>query len=87
MKLIKKPELIPSWRKAWRLWSVRLNAIGLVITGCFFVDPNILLFFFNSLPDDIRNLLPANGMLVTAIVIYSAAILVRVVKQKSVEDE
>jgi hypothetical protein len=51
-------KLIDGWRQAWRLWSVRLSAIGAILMGWAALAPDALLQAWNALPADVQALLP-----------------------------
>jgi hypothetical protein len=51
-------KLIDGWRQAWRLWSVRLSAIGAILMGWAALTPDALLQAWNALPADVQALLP-----------------------------
>jgi hypothetical protein len=78
-------KLIPHWRAMWRAWSVRLNAVGLVIMGWVFFDPSAALFLLNSMPLAVQRLLPGNIITLLSVLFYAAAILARIVKQPKLE--
>lgn len=62
--------LVPEWRKAWKLWSVRLAGFfGLI--GAYFSDPNNAAMWTNALygiPAEYRKLIPGVMFLVLAFV-------------------
>lgn len=78
-------KLITGWRRAWRLWSVRVPAIGATIFGLLLAAPDFLLSIWNSLPAEIQELIPNRTGF--ALVITGASMIARVVRQKGVADE
>lgn len=44
--------------RAWSLWSVRMPAIGAILTGFAVAAPDALLQIWNALRDQIRSLVP-----------------------------
>lgn len=51
--------LIPHWRKAWRLWSVRLSALATAIWAYLLASPETMLAVLNQIPADMRAWLPS----------------------------
>jgi hypothetical protein len=47
-------KLIPDWYLSWRLWSVRLAAIGALLSALIAGAPDALLAAWNALPDEVR---------------------------------
>lgn len=72
-----KQHLVPNWRKAWRMWSVRLNALGAVIVAAVTASPDVLLAVSAYLPP--RLALGLLGLL------FVAPAIARLVKQKKLE--
>lgn len=80
-------KLIPNWKSMWRAWSVRLNAIGLVFMGWVFFDPSAALMLLNSMPSEVRALLPGNALSFVSFAIYGTAIIARMVKQPKLQEK
>lgn len=78
-------KLITGWRRAWRLWSVRVPAIGATIFGLLLAAPDTLLTIWNGLPVEIQELIPNRTAI--ALLITGASMIARVVRQKGVADE
>lgn len=64
-----KDRIIADWRKAYRLWSVRLSALGLAVMSAW-----------PSIPQDIRELIPGQRWI--AAIMFAAVILGRLVNQE-----
>jgi hypothetical protein len=67
--------------RAWPLWSVRMSAIGAILTGLAAAAPDTLLQIWNALPDEIRNLVPASIAHVIPTLLFVATIVVRLIPQ------
>lgn len=71
---------IPDWRQAWRLWSVRVSAIGAAIFAFLLAAPDQVQAIWNALPPDIQAMVPnAKGV---ALGITVAVTIARVLQQK-----
>ena len=64
-----KARLIADWRRAYRLWSVRLSALGLAIMSAW-----------PSIPQEVRELIPGQRWIAAAM--FAAVILGRLVNQE-----
>ena len=78
--------LIDDWAtRWWRLWSVRLNAIGLALTAWMWFDPGAVLYIVNIMPPSVRAALPPNADLVIGGTFFALAMLARLVKQPKLD--
>lgn len=77
-------KLIPSWRRAARLWSVRVPAIGATIFGALLAAPDQALAIWTALPPEVQALVPGTRGL--GLALSAAAIVARLLKQKGVDD-
>lgn len=73
--------LIENARIWWRLWSIRLNAIGLAILGYVQFDPIGALAVWNMLPGEVRRVAPPNILTVIGMVLFGLSMLARLVHQ------
>lgn len=80
-KLIKKPELIPDWKKAWRFWSMRLAALGTAITSLLILWPDAALQAWNLLPQDLKSVLPERMVPIIGVGIFILSMVARVINQ------
>ena len=80
-------KLIPHWRAMWRAWSVRLNAIGVLILGWFTFDPVSLLAVWNMMPAPVRDLIPAQLLSLVGLLLFALSLLARVVRQPKMEEK
>lgn len=77
--------LIENWKAAWKLWSVRLNAIGLALVSWPMIDPSSALALWHAMPREVRDMLPQQTGQIVAITLFAAAAIARVVKQPKLE--
>lgn len=71
----------------WKLWSVRLHALGLLITGWLTAVPDAALFAWNAMPADMKAFLPPQYMPFIGMAILVLGILARFVKQEKLTKE
>jgi hypothetical protein len=69
--------------RAWPLWSVRMSAIGAILTGLAAAAPDTLLQIWNALPDEIRTRFPDSIAHAIPTLLFVATIVVRLIPQKS----
>jgi hypothetical protein len=75
------------WLQAWPLWSVRVSAIGAIITAFAAAAPDTLLQVWNSLPDELKGVLPAGFASIIPTLLFAATIVVRLIPQKAVAEK
>lgn len=78
-------QLIENARNWWRLWSQRLNAVGLALLGWFAFDPVATLYVWNAMPHAVRDIVPPRYMLLLSAVFFALAMIARMVKQPKLE--
>lgn len=74
-------KLIDGWRQSWRLWSVRVSALGAILTGLALAAPDFLQNLWNGLPSDARALLPASVTHAVPLILFVLTIVSRLVAQ------
>lgn len=74
--------LIPDARAAWKLWSVRLSALGTAVYATALVWPDGVLALWNAMPPEIREIVPEPFGHVIAAILFAAVIAVRLIKQR-----
>lgn len=79
-----KLKLIDQWRSFWRMWSMRLNAVGLAILGYITVSPEIITQAWYALPADMKNMLPPNYLMWISVGLFALGLIARVIKQESI---
>ncbi|WP_288935487.1 hypothetical protein [uncultured Sphingomonas sp.] len=76
-------KLIEEWRQSWRLWSVRLSALGAILTGLALAAPDFLQSLWNGLPTDLRALLPVSVTHAVPTALFILTIVARIVSQNA----
>lgn len=80
-------KLIPNWRKAHRMASMQLAAIGSLLTSVLIAVPDVAVYAWNMLPAEFRSWVPPQYMPLVGVVIFALSMLARVVQQKSVSGD
>lgn len=80
-------KLVPDWRLMLQAWSVRLNAIGVILLGWFAVDPVSVLAVWNMMPAAVRDLVPSQIVSITGAVLFAFAFLSKFVRQPKLEEK
>jgi len=74
------------WLRAWPLWSVRMSALGALLTAFAAAAPDTLLQIWNALPDNLRSVFPEAVAHALPTILFIATIVVRLIPQKSTDD-
>lgn len=74
---------IDDWRRWHKLWSVRLNIIGSTLMTIYMAWPGIVLEVWNFMPGELKERMPPRLMLGLALLFFLAAMVARLIKQKS----
>lgn len=82
-----KLKLLPHWHVLWRSWSVRFNAIGVLILGWFAIDPVSLLAVWNMMPAPVRDLIPEQLLSTIGAVLFGLSMLARLVRQPKMQEK
>lgn len=77
--------LIEDVRHAWRLWSVRVSAIGAILFAVLTAAPDQALALWQALPPEVQDLVPNARQLGLALLTASA--IARVVRQRGPLDQ
>ncbi len=77
--------LVENARQWWRLWSMRLNAIGLAILGWISFEPVSVLTVWNMMPPAVRDHFPPRTMLVVSMAFFALSMMARLVRQPKLE--
>jgi hypothetical protein len=70
------------WSRAWPLWSVRVSALGAILTALAAAAPDMLLQLWNALPAEILALVPASIGRIVLTLLFVATIAARLISQK-----
>lgn len=79
-----KEHLVPEARNWWRLASIRLNALGLLILGWVQVDPVGVLSVWNMMPAAVTRALPSAAVTWLGMSIFALSMIARLVVQPKV---
>jgi hypothetical protein len=74
-------KVINGWRQAWRLWSVRLSAIGAIIMGWAALAPDALLQAWNALPADVQAMVPESVGKAIPFLLFVGTLVARLIPQ------
>lgn len=77
-----RARLIDDARLWWRFWSMRLAALGAIVTASAQWFPDALSAAWNAIPPDMRALLPAPLLHSIPVVLFAAIMVARVVAQR-----
>ena len=86
MKLDAMRRVRDLWLRAWPLWSVRMSALGAILTAFAAAAPDTLLQIWNGLPDEIRAVFPDSVARVIPTLLFVATAVVRLIPQKPAGD-
>ena len=78
-------KLIPEWKQSWRWFSSWVGAAYAAVMAVILVAPSQLLWLFNALPFQIRNLLPEWLQLILAFGVFFGAFWAARVKAQGVK--
>lgn len=73
-------KLIDNWRKAHRLWSVRISAMATALWAYLLASPETMLAVLNQIPADMRAWLPS----FIPIALFALVTFARVVRQDKI---
>jgi hypothetical protein len=76
-----KFSLIDDWKTAYKLWSVRLSAVGAMLLSAVALFPADALWLWNMMPGEVRSLLPENFAIIAGAIVFALSIAARLVKQ------
>lgn len=75
-------KLVPNWREGWRMWSIRLNALGTFLMGWILVWPESALTLWQLVPAEARSVLPPRFVMIVPLICFALATGARVIKQR-----
>lgn len=79
--------LVPEARAWWKLWSIRLNALGLAILAWVQVDPVSVLGVWNMMPSAVTRAVPPSAMMWIGMALFALSMLARLVSQPKVKPD
>ena len=77
-------KLIDNWKQSWRMWSIRLNAVGLAMLAWIQIDPVSVMIVWNMMPIDARRVLPDNFLMIVGSSLFALSMIARLVRQEKV---
>lgn len=75
-------KLVDDAKVWWKLWSIRLGALGTALTGLLIASPEAVLFAWNLLPQDLRAAIPPQYVPFIGVFIMGMSVVARLVKQE-----
>lgn len=69
----------------WKLWSIRLNAIGLAILGWVSFDPVGVLSVWNMMPHAVTQAFPPSALKYVGMTLFALSMIARLVRQPKLE--
>jgi hypothetical protein len=81
-------KFIEDWTcKWWRFWSLRLNALGLLILSWCQFDPVGVLYVWSMMPVMVQEVLPRNFVVLTGMALTALAMIARLVTQPAIQEK
>lgn len=74
--------LIAYWREWWKLWSLRLGALGTAVSGILIASPDAALYVWNLMPSDLKATIPPDYTPFIGVFIFVMSMFARLVKQE-----
>jgi hypothetical protein len=78
-------KLIEGARQWWRMWSQRINALGLLILSYIAIDPVSVLVVWNMMPPEVRARAPVTLVASIGAILFGLSMLARMVRQPKLE--
>lgn len=78
-------KLIENCRHWWKLWSIRLNALGLALMAWIQIDPVSVLAVWNMLPGHTASYLPRGVVAALGGILFLLSMMSRLVHQPKLE--
>jgi hypothetical protein len=76
-----KLEFIDNVKHAWRMWSLRFQAIAATIISWFVLSPDAALYVWKNLPDEFKSAIPPEYMPMIGVAIMGIGMFARLIKQ------
>jgi hypothetical protein len=77
-----KTKLVPYWRSAWRLWSVRIAGIGAIFWTYALAFPDAAIQVWQALPGEIKSVfVPSKLSGYVSLVLFVLTIISRITHQ------
>jgi hypothetical protein len=80
-----RARIVADWRRGWRFWSVRLQALALASGTLLAAAPEALVEAWRAMPPYLRTMIPAEMAPWLPLLFGALAILARFIRQKQVD--
>lgn len=80
-------KLIPNWRDGWKFWSVRVQAIGILILLMLEQIPDVVYSAWEALPTELQSLIPDSSLKIVAYAALIGGIVARLLYQESLHSD
>jgi len=77
--------VVPWWKSLWKLWSVKIAAFGILVSGFFSTFPDIVTQAWVYLPDNLRVLIPQQYTQIITAVIFFSSIIAKFIPQPKLQ--
>ena len=71
----------------WKLWSIRLGAIGSAVVSILIIFPDKALEMWALMPEQFKSFIPPDYMPLVGVIIYMLGMFARFVKQRKLDKE
>lgn len=78
--------LIENWQVWWRLWSIRLGAIGAALMAYLTASPDAAITAWAMLPSEFKDVLPPDYLKYIGLSMFVLSLFARVVKQEKLPE-
>jgi hypothetical protein len=82
-----RAHLIDDARLWWRFWSIRLAALGAIVTALAQWFPDAVLVAWNGVPPEMRAYLPTPVLRSIPMILFVAILVARIVAQKATPND
>lgn len=80
-------KLIEGWQKFYKLWSIRLGALGAGVVSILVAFPDVALNAWAIMPADLKAFIPPNYMPLIGVGIFVMSMLVKFIPQNKLREE
>ena len=75
------------WQTVWRKWSVRFNAIGILILGYALSAPDTAIRLWAILPDELKSKVPSNYSIYISLCFFTLGLISNYIKQEKLQEK
>lgn len=80
-------KLVENWRQAWRWWSVRLSALGTLLSAAALAFPDALIAVWHIIPAARLARLPAGFVAIAPLLLFAGVLAARIIQQRRNDDD